>query len=144
MWVLMLFFWKSTFITEYIHFYDSDSLLTTLATQFRKTTLKNTFLRDYSAYADLSKKQFYKWLRWQRWYLRQHEKYIYHWVRLLPGFQYQMRNNLIIDTLTTLICKATLKIISSLTTLTTLICKTTLKIISSSTTLTTRIWKTKY
>ena len=36
----MLFCLKSTSISDYIHFYDSDSLLTTLTTLFRKITLK--------------------------------------------------------------------------------------------------------
>ena len=51
----MLFFLKSTSISNYIHFYDSDSLLTTLTTLFGKITLK-AFLRDYSDYAYLHKK----------------------------------------------------------------------------------------
>ena len=35
---------KSTYISDYIHFYDSDSLFTTLAAMFRQTTLKMHFL----------------------------------------------------------------------------------------------------
>ena len=57
-----MFFKKSTSISGYIHFYDSDLLLTTLTTLFRKTTLKmyslkttltmlisikNSFISDY-------------------------------------------------------------------------------------------------
>ena len=55
----MLFFLKSTSISDYIHFYDSDSLLTTLTTLFRKTILKMHSLGatlTYSDYADLHKK----------------------------------------------------------------------------------------
>ena len=47
---------KSSSISDYIHFYNSDSLLTTLTTLFRKTTPKNALLTDYSDYADLHKK----------------------------------------------------------------------------------------
>ena len=36
----MLFFLKSTSISDYVHFYDSDLLLTTLTMLFRKTRLK--------------------------------------------------------------------------------------------------------
>ena len=65
---LMLFFEKSTSISDYIHFYDSDSLLTTLTTLFRKTTLKmhslettlatliyikNSFITDYADNDDI-------------------------------------------------------------------------------------------
>ena len=59
----MLFFLKSTSISDYIHFYDSDSLLTTLTTLFRKTTLettlttliyiKNSFITDYADNDDI-------------------------------------------------------------------------------------------
>ena len=65
----MLFFEKSTSISDYIHFYDSDSLLTTLTMLFRKTSLKmhslettlttlqdyikNNFINDYADYTDL-------------------------------------------------------------------------------------------
>ena len=64
----MLFFWKSTSISDYIHFYDWDSLLTTLTTLFRMTTLKmhswettlttliylkNSFITDYADSHDI-------------------------------------------------------------------------------------------
>ena len=59
---LCCFFSKSTSINDYIHFYVSDSLLATLTTLLRKTTLKmhslettlttliyikNSFITDY-------------------------------------------------------------------------------------------------
>ena len=59
---LCCFFKKSTSISDYIHFCDSDSLLATLTTLFRKTThkmhslettlttliyIKNSFITDY-------------------------------------------------------------------------------------------------
>ena len=50
----ILIFSKSSSITDYIQFYDSDSSFTMLATLFFKTAHKNTsFLCDYSDYADL-------------------------------------------------------------------------------------------
>ena len=56
-WNPILFFQKTISITDYIHFYYSDSLFSTLTTLFRKTTLKNAFHGDYSDYADLHAKQ---------------------------------------------------------------------------------------
>ena len=88
---------KSTSICDYIHFYDWDSLLTTLTTLFRKATLKmhflettlttliyikNSFITDYADNDDLEDNI---------------KKWFYHWVRWLPSFQYQMRNDFIID-----------------------------------------------
>ena len=64
----MLFFLKSTSISDYVHFYDSDSLLTTLTMLFRKTRLKmhslettltmliyikNSFITDYADNDDM-------------------------------------------------------------------------------------------
>ena len=64
----MLLFWKSTSISDYIPFYDSDSLLTALITLFRKTSLKmyslettlttlihikNSFITDYANNDDI-------------------------------------------------------------------------------------------
>ena len=143
---LMLFFEKSTSISDYIHFYDSDSLLTTLTTLFRKTTLKihslettlttlifikNSFITDYvdnDEIQDNMKNSFIP-------------EFSVH-----PVFNTRWERISSLTTLTTLICRTTIKIISSSTILTTLVCKTTLKIISSLTTLTTVIikiiWKT--
>ena len=65
---LCCFFLKSTSISEYVHFYDSDSLLTTLTALFRETTLKmhslgttlttliyikNSFITDYGDNDDI-------------------------------------------------------------------------------------------
>ena len=65
---LMLFFKKSASISDYIHFCDSKSLLTTLTTLFRKTSLKmlslettlttliyikNSFFTDYADNDDI-------------------------------------------------------------------------------------------
>ena len=65
----ILIFSKSSSITDYIQFYDSDSSLTTLVTLFCKTAHKNaSFLSDYSAYADLHENQFHHWLLLLYWY----------------------------------------------------------------------------
>ena len=65
---LCCFFKKSTSISDYIHFYVSDSLLATLTTLLRKTTLKmhslettlttliyikNSFITDYADNDDI-------------------------------------------------------------------------------------------
>ena len=66
---LMLFFKKSASISDYIHFCDSNSLLITLTTLFRKTSLKmllslettlttliyikNSFITDYADNDDI-------------------------------------------------------------------------------------------
>ena len=65
---LCCFFLKSSSISDYIHFYGSDSLLNTLTTLFRKTTLKmhslettlttliyikNSFITDYADNNDI-------------------------------------------------------------------------------------------
>ena len=139
----ILIFSKSSSITDYIQFYDSDSSFTTLATLFCKTAHKNTsFLSDYSDYADLHENQCHHWLLLLYWYSWQHEKWFHHWIRWLPSFQYQriinsttnfadyagfrvyMLDNFIITTLTTQIFMAIWKTTSSLTKLTTLILET--------------------
>ena len=65
---MFCFFFKRTSISDYIHIYDSDLLLATLTTLFRKTTLKmhslettltmliyikNSFITDYADNDDI-------------------------------------------------------------------------------------------
>ena len=139
---LCCFFKKSTSISDYIHFCDSDSLLATLTTLFRKTThkmyslvttlttliyIKNSFITGCAVNDDIQDNM-------KNSFNTEFANY--------PVFNTRWEMISSLTTLTTLICKATLKIISSSTMLITLICKTTLRIISSSTTLTTLICKT--
>ena len=138
---LMFFFKKITSISDYIHFYNLDSLLATLATLFRKATLKmysleaalttlisikNSFIADYTDNDDIQDNM-------KNSFIIEFADY--------PVFNTRREMISSLTVLTTLICKTTLKIVSSLTTRTTLIYKTALKTISSSTTLTALICK---
>ena len=117
---------KSTSICDYIHFYDWDSLLTTLSTLFRKATLKmhflettlttliyikNSFITDYADNDDLED---------------------------------NIKNGFVIEFADYPVFNTKWEMISSLTALTTLICKTTLKIIWSWTTLIEHFKQTRY
>ena len=51
--LIFFFFQKSTSITDYIDFYDSDFSLTTLTKLFSKTIHKKTILSVYPHYTDL-------------------------------------------------------------------------------------------
>ena len=126
-WEASVVFLKSTSISDYVHFYDSDSLLTILTTLFRKTKLKmhslettlatliyikNSFITDCADNGDIQGNM-------KKSFITEFADY--------PVFNTRWEMISSLTTLTTLICKTTLKIISSWTTLTTLICKATLK-----------------